>query len=99
MGNTVPAAGELYHCAPGVRWAVETRGVAVFHPDKGVFATLEYPEAAVWDLASRGYRFDRIAELVGHIAGVERPAAESLVIDALERWLAMGLLEKGEADG
>jgi hypothetical protein len=88
-----------YRTSPGLGWAVETRGIALYCRERGVFAHLDYPAAAIWDLASRGSGFDRISELMVHIAGVDRVAAEKLVRQTLDQWVTMGLLREEVSDG
>lgn len=82
-----------YRVAPGVRWQVGSTGVTVSDGSGGV-RSLGHPEGAVWDLVSRGYHLDRVASLVGWIAGVDQPRARALVHDALESWRAAGLVER-----
>jgi len=99
MGLPSPTTDATYRCAAGASWAVETRGIVVFLAARGKIARLDYPSAAIWDLASRGYRFQEIVELIRHIAGVEKPEAETLVLDSLHQWLTIGILEQGKTNG
>jgi hypothetical protein len=81
-----------YRLAAGVRWAVDRAGVNV--AGAGGTFRLGYPEAAVWDLAGRGYRFARIVALTGAIGDLDPPQAEALVRSAFADWAEAGLLER-----
>lgn len=85
-----------YRCAPGIGWVVQTTGLTLVRQGEGVVAELGYPEAAVWDLASRGYRFDRLVFVIRHVAGLDEEAARRLVLETLQGWVRAGLLVRGE---
>jgi len=87
------------HFAPSVRWAVETRGLTLFHADLGAFCCIPYPYAAIWDLLHRGYRFDEAARMMQHIADVSPTTARNLMLNALKGWLEQGVLRKDGDDG
>src|SRR5207247_9849736 len=82
-----------YRLNPRVRWVVERYGI-VLTDSGGRVRTLEYPEAAVWDLFSRGYAFDKTVTMVSHIAALDTSAADSLVRAAVDDWVAGGFLEQ-----
>ncbi|MBI5086313.1 MAG: hypothetical protein HZB13_17180, partial [Acidobacteria bacterium] len=49
---------ERFQSADGVRWTVEQQGIAVFAPGVERPLRLSYPEAAVWELLTRGQSSD-----------------------------------------
>lgn len=81
-----------YKLGPDVRWVVE-RFAVVLTDGKGTVRTLHYPEAAVWDLLSRGYAFDKVASMITHIAALDAPAADALVRVSVEDWAQGGFIE------
>jgi hypothetical protein len=82
-----------YRVSPGVRWCVERVSVIVTD-GKGQMLTLVYPEAAVWDLFSRGYPFSRVVSMTAHIASLDPDAADALVRTTVEEWAARGFVER-----
>jgi hypothetical protein len=65
--------------AEKVRWAVEAAGVVLVNDATGVAITLGYPQAAVWDLLTRGESGARIGAKMCAIAALEPPDACALV--------------------
>jgi hypothetical protein len=57
--------------------------------------TLRHPEAAVWDLLSRGYPFVKVVSMMAYIAGVDHPRAQALVRAAVADWERDGFLQAG----
>lgn len=90
-GHPQSTAKVVYRLAPGVRWSVETEGLLV-SDGKGAVYRLEYPEAAIWDLASRGYLLPKIVQMMCHIAGCDEARAQKQVLSSLARWKQAGLL-------
>ena len=82
-----------YRLGPGVRWVVERFAVTVTDGRRTVL-TLHYPEAAIWDLLSRGYAFDAVVDLIRHIAAMPAEQAAPLVRTTIDAWRAAGLLEE-----
>ena len=82
-----------YKLRPGVRWVVERFGI-VLTDGSGVARTLPYPQAAIWDLFSRGYAFEKTVSMMCHIAEIDEAGADGLVRAAVAEWLAGGLLEQ-----
>jgi hypothetical protein len=76
----------------GVSWTVERTAVTVFAPHLDRALRLDYPEAAIWDLAVRGQPVARIAVKLEWISGLDAAQARSFVAAAVGRWLASGLM-------
>jgi hypothetical protein len=91
-------AGRKMRCAEQVAWVVEPHGIVLIHLARGRRLELSYPEAAVWDLASRGRSEETIRFLLGLIAGIGPREARTLVDSCLDQWLAEGWLETGEPE-
>jgi hypothetical protein len=81
-----------YALAPGVKWVVNRSSVTVTD-GRGQAVTLEYPEAAVWDLFSRSYGYGKVVSMTGYIASLPPEAAADVVRRAVGAWVARGLLE------
>ena len=77
--------------AHGVRWVVGRVSLTVLDA-AGTSTRLSYPEAAIWDLISRGRTPAEAAARLVSIASVETHAAEDAVRRAIEDWLASGLI-------
>lgn len=80
-----------YRCQSGVSWGVELRNTIIIDGNSGRVWTLEYPEAAIWDLLTRGCRIDRIIAMISAIADVEEPSAAKCVHSAIIKWTYAGL--------
>ncbi len=83
----------LYHVAPGVRWAVE-RTTLTLVDGRGGACRLGYPEAAVWDLVSRGYPLAEVARMIAAIASLDPTAADAIIRSAIEGWERAGLIRR-----
>ncbi len=83
-----------YRVGPRVQWSVG-RVTVTLTDGSGRVRTLQYPEAAVWDLVSRAYPFAKVVSMTAHIAALDEIAASALVRAALEEWAESGFLEKG----
>jgi hypothetical protein len=88
-----------YRCSSETRWTVETDGIVLWDLATGARLLLGYPQAAVWDLASRCDSEERIIRKVGAIAGLEPGAAGRLVRDSLAEWAKAGFLVPEAGDG
>ena len=82
-----------YRVTEQIRSAVEAGGVVLIDHATGAATTLRYPEAAIWDLITRGDSPDRIATKMCAIAGLEPAAAQKLVLDTLAAWREAGFLD------
>jgi len=69
-------------------YVVEPDGVRILTGGGSTF--LPYPEAAVWDLLSRGEPLEAAAGKLGLIAGLDLEGARALVNDCARRWMAGG---------
>jgi hypothetical protein len=80
--------------APGLQWTVESTGLLLVRPDRGVCGVLKYPDAAVWDFVTRGYGLPQIARMTRYIGGFpDEAAARQFVQERLEAWQKSGWLE------
>ncbi len=93
MSNLTETTGQ-YTLGPTVRWVVERRGILMLDDIRGAVCSLIYPAAAIWDLMSREYSYQKIVEMLTSIAGLEFRETEKYVSHALEEWTAIGLLSK-----
>jgi len=82
-----------YRVGRGVRWSVG-RVTLTLADAKGNVRTLRYPEAAVFDLVSRGRPFAKVVSLTAHILSLDAAGAEALVRSTLEEWADGGFLER-----
>lgn len=83
-----------YRKAAGVKWAVGRFDITLTN-HAGAARRLRYPQAAIWDLASRGYAFDRIVSMMTHIASIDADAADVVVRQSLDDLAESGFLERG----
>lgn len=82
-----------YHVTRGTHWSVGRTSLTVSDGQGGVW-TFVHPEAALWDLLSRGTRFDAAVELMRHIASMSADESSAFVGAAIEAWHDAGLLEQ-----
>ena len=81
-----------YRPGRSIRWVVNPTSLTL--TDGTHVHRLEYPDAAIWDLLTRGYAFKKIVSMMTHIASLDETAAESLVRARLSAWMATGLVER-----
>ncbi|MDR2801243.1 MAG: hypothetical protein LBB52_08295 [Desulfovibrio sp.] len=82
-------------CAGHVTWIVEPHGVVLINSTQGLRRELAYPEAAVWDLATRGRSEETIRSMLELIAGIGPRQARELVGSCLDQWAEEGWLKTG----
>jgi len=87
-----------YRAAEQVRWAVEAGGIVVID-HKGEATTLGYPQAAIWDLLTRGESEERACAKLCAIASLDREAAQALMLDTVSTLREAGLLTQRGSDG
>jgi len=88
-----------YRCGPDVAYAVESTGIVLMGEPDGPVRHLGYPEAAVWDLISRRYTFDRTVAMLRAIASLDACEAEHVVRRCLREWTDAGFLVRHDAHG
>ena len=92
--RTIQLAAHALWRVPGqVAWVVEPYGLALIHLADGHRLELSYPEAAVWELVTRGRSVEAILSMLELIAGIGPSEAQTLVDSCLAQWIADGWLE------
>lgn len=82
-----------YICAPGLQWSVESWGILLIIAERNVSRSFKYPEAAVWDLLTRGFDVAHMASMIYYIGGLpDKIAAAEYVSSRLRAWQEEGLL-------
>lgn len=81
-----------YQCTPHTRWAVEVWGIVLIHLKTGIVCRLNYPQAAVWDLLTHGYSYDRLVRMLTAITSLQADEVEKLLAESLENWVDAGFL-------
>jgi hypothetical protein len=85
--------------ADHIQWAVQSDGIHVIDTKTGCQHHLSYPQAAVWDMLSRHYGRDAMAQRIAPIAGVDSATAGRLVDETLSGWCAEGLVKMEHRGG
>jgi hypothetical protein len=88
----------IYRPAPDVRHAVEATSIRLLDRKTGAVHLLAYPEAAVWDMAARGYEMNGIVDSLRHIACVPATVAEKMVVDLFKLLHERGFVTRVQAD-
>ncbi len=88
-----------YQCHPQAAWIVEKYGLSLVHPDTGQSMRLNYPEAALWDLLSRGLPVQRAAVIMTVISKMAPGAVLRWIVETLDYWAQAGWLIIGGEDG
>lgn len=68
------------------------KGIVLINEKTGVVSLLGYPQAAVWDLLTRGYSYDRSVPMLTAITSLQADEIEALIAESLEKWLEDGFL-------
>ncbi|MFH1136961.1 MAG: hypothetical protein V1816_12875 [Pseudomonadota bacterium] len=88
----------IFNCPPEIEWAVEQEGLLVIDSRSGRSRFLPQPEAAVWDLFSRGRDCRQVGEIIGAVAGLRPDQVESFILGLVRGWLEAGFLEGPRAN-
>ena len=99
MSTSKLAANPTYAYDSHTVWAVETDTIVVMNTRTSQILRLAYPEAALWDLLSRGYSWERVCQLMAAIIRTTPEDAECLVETCLARWVAAELLIRSGGHG
>lgn len=96
-----PGAEKLatYRCAPHVSWTVERNGLLLLNAGNAKGCPLGYPQAALWDLLSRGNSYRQVVSKMRAIALLSAEATERFIADTMESWVEAGLLLREDGDG
>jgi hypothetical protein len=89
----------VFSCGLAVKWAVNMHGIILVNSCKGMVFTLEYPDAAVWDLVSRGYPHEQIIRMLAAIMTLDVSESGRFLQGRLEEWIAQGFLIREASDG
>ena len=86
-----------WRIADNIRWAVDLRGVVLINDATGGSTPLSYPQAAVWDLLTRGEPKARIHAKLCAIASLEPEAAEALLAGTISALREAGFVVPEES--
>lgn len=86
---TIPGS-QSFQLGSEISVSINNSGLKLFR-DKNVLEELGYPEAALWDFASRHYRFDKICYLLKHVT--QREDVEKFASTTLTLWVKQGYLK------
>lgn len=84
--------GCLLRSHPTLAWVVERSGTLLIRCDTRETTFLIYPDAALWDLLSRGTPWRQAMCTFAAVTGLEPGATEALARRIIERWMATSLL-------
>ena len=96
-GRDPAAKADSYQCPDDVGWSVEIDTIRLIDQRTGSVCLLGYPEAAIWDLISRGYGFDDLVRLLGVIASISASQAKRLVLHTVEDFVQKGFLTRSDS--
>jgi hypothetical protein len=83
----------MLRCAPDVSWRAESDGIRVLAPDRALTLKLGYPEAALWDMITRGVAGQRAITMMLHIGGFgDEAAAAAFITSKVQEWQRLDLL-------
>jgi len=96
-----PGAEKLatYRCAPHLSWTVERNGLLLLNSGNAKACQLGYPQAALWELLSRGNSYGQVVSKMRAIALLSAEATERFIADTVESWVQAGLLLREDGDG
>lgn len=83
---------ETWICPDEVSWIVESRGIRLVHAGSGQERFLPYPEAALWDLASRYGEMEKIIHLLAVIMGSQDKESRIWILHCMDEWESSGWL-------
>jgi hypothetical protein len=82
-----------YFCAPTMTWVQDANQTFLVDADGGRFWSLRGVEAAIWDLLSLGYGYEKVARFLSLMLRVSEDEAESALSATLRRWQDEGIVQ------
>lgn len=83
-----------WSCGPHILWSVLDDGLLVINRRSGATRRMGYPEAAVWDLLSRGRSMDQVHAFLGAVLKTDQARAQLRMDRFLELWSEAGFFEE-----
>jgi uncharacterized protein len=87
------ASSRSWRASDSITWTVETDAVALVDWASGRSIRLLGPEAALWDLISRGLRRDRLVEILSAVSLEDVDSTIRWTESRVDEWIAQGWLE------
>ncbi len=81
---------QTFVCGRGIDTVVEVDGVLLSRNSQPL-EKIGYPNAAIWDFATRQYRYEKLVRLMKHIDG--SPNISTNIDEALSIWLERDYLK------
>ena len=91
LRNQAPISN--YQRARDIHWVIDARQTIVINQKSGAVFCLTGIEAAIWSWLTLSYPYQTMLEL---ISGMEQTEAAPLLHKTVQKWRALGLLEKKE---
>jgi hypothetical protein len=88
-----------YGASVGMSWVVQAHGVRVSDELARRSETLDYPEAAIWELLLRGHSVREAGAALQWILEVPADQAQGLVARCVREWTGAGWLETKGGEG
>ncbi len=83
----------MLRCAPDISWQAESDGIRLLAADRARTLKLGYPEAALWEMSTRGVAGQRAITMMRHIGGFpDEAAASAFIAICMKEWHRLGLL-------
>lgn len=93
-GVNSAAPDRTYRCPTHVGWVVEDQGVTLVNRGTGATLLLKPPDAATWDLMSRGQSYAGLVSLLCSIVTLTPECAAQRVRACVASWVSAGFLEE-----
>jgi len=87
---------DFFQPHPDIQYAVETTTIKLINTRTGEVHTLGYPQAAIWDMASRACDEAAIVDVLGVVLRVTTSHAQIILSDTLDAWHKRGFLIREE---
>ena len=85
-----------YQCMAAVQWVVEAGSIVLVNRESGATCSLEYPQAAIWDLMTRDYLYEQMLPMLSAITGLDKKNVHAILVESLKDWERNGFSLKTE---
>jgi hypothetical protein len=87
----------MYRCAPAIAWLRDADQTLLVDAERGQFWSIRGVEAAIWDLLTLNYPYEKIVPFLSLLMRVRTDEAEGMFLAVLRGWQEAGVVQiRGE---
>ena len=71
---------------------MKLHGILLVNEGTGITCSLGYPQAAIWDVITRGYAYEQAVQMLTAITSLHVEEVKKLLFESLAAWVNAGFL-------